>query len=132
MQTETTEVVMENREIINNVMCLLTDPDGNPLGAPIYLPQNAGPQQLQQIVNKLLNNVMPFSILTFILHKLVVYYCYFEYLYSHFRRRNCHMLSIYPTRSSSCHLKHTCRKTKVSSHIWFQQSCSFYLFFDFY
>lgn len=44
-------------EMTNNVMCLLTDPEGNPLGAPMYLPQNAGPQQLQQIVKKLLNNV---------------------------------------------------------------------------
>ncbi|KAJ0038289.1 hypothetical protein Pint_23960 [Pistacia integerrima] len=43
-------------EMTNNVMCLLTDPEGTPLGAPMYLPQNAGPQQLQQIVNKLLNN----------------------------------------------------------------------------
>lgn len=44
-------------EMVNNVMCLLKDPEGNPLGAPMYLPQNAGPQQLSQIVNKLLNNV---------------------------------------------------------------------------
>lgn len=44
-------------EITNNVMCLLTDPEGTPLGASMYLPQIAGPQQLQQIVNKLLNNV---------------------------------------------------------------------------
>ncbi|XP_042488770.1 notchless protein homolog [Macadamia integrifolia] len=43
-------------EMTNNVMCLLTDPEGTPLGAPMYLPQNAGPLQLQQIVNKLLNN----------------------------------------------------------------------------
>ncbi|KAH9740803.1 Notchless protein-like [Citrus sinensis] len=43
-------------ETTNNVMCLLTDPEGNPLGAPMYFPQNAGPQQLSQIVNKLLNN----------------------------------------------------------------------------
>jgi hypothetical protein len=44
-------------EAVNNVMCQFTDPEGTPLGAPLYLPQNAGPQQLQQIVNKLLNNV---------------------------------------------------------------------------
>lgn len=44
-------------ETTNNVMCLLTDPEGNPLGAPMYFPQNAGPQQLSQIVNKLLHNV---------------------------------------------------------------------------
>ncbi|KHN00752.1 Notchless protein like [Glycine soja] len=54
-----TETMVEKREIINNVMCLLTDPDGTPLGAPMYLPQNAGPQHLIQIVNKLLNNALP-------------------------------------------------------------------------
>ncbi|KAF4351006.1 hypothetical protein G4B88_015990 [Cannabis sativa] len=43
-------------EIVNNVMCLLTDPEGAPLGPAMYLPQNSGPQQLQQIVNQLLNN----------------------------------------------------------------------------
>ncbi|XP_073108679.1 notchless protein homolog isoform X2 [Elaeis guineensis] len=48
----------EGREMNNNntVMCLLTNPEGEPLGAPLYLPQNAGPPQLQEIVNKLLNN----------------------------------------------------------------------------
>ncbi|KOM27063.1 hypothetical protein LR48_Vigan393s000700 [Vigna angularis] len=51
-----TETMVEKREIINNVMCLLTDPDGTPLGSPMYLPQNAGPQHLNQIVNKLQNN----------------------------------------------------------------------------
>lgn len=56
MEAET-ETMVEKREIINNVMCLLTDPDGTPFGAPMYLPQNAGPQHLNQIVNKLLNNV---------------------------------------------------------------------------
>ncbi|KAL5719720.1 Notchless protein 1 [Ranunculus cassubicifolius] len=40
----------------NNVMCLLTDPEGTPLGAPMSLPQVIGPIQLQEIVNKLLNN----------------------------------------------------------------------------
>ncbi|KAB1224851.1 hypothetical protein CJ030_MR1G013947 [Morella rubra] len=51
------EVEEEQRETTTNkVMCLLTDPEGTPLGAPVYLPQNAGPQQLQQMVNKLLNN----------------------------------------------------------------------------
>ncbi|KAL5173564.1 Notchless [Glycine soja] len=55
MEAET-ETMVEKREIINNVMCLLTDPDGTPFGAPMYLPQNAGPQHLNQIVNKLLNN----------------------------------------------------------------------------
>ncbi|XP_019453318.1 PREDICTED: notchless protein homolog isoform X2 [Lupinus angustifolius] len=62
-ETAAAAVAMEEREIINNVMCLLTDPDATPLGAPMYLPQNAGPQQLQQIVNKLLNNEerLPYS-----------------------------------------------------------------------
>lgn len=53
------EVMEEGREISssNTVMCLLTDPEGEPLGAPLYLPQNSGPPQLQEIVNKLLKNV---------------------------------------------------------------------------
>ncbi|KAG2384591.1 Notchless protein-like protein [Vigna angularis] len=55
MEVET-ETMVEKREIINNVMCLLTDTDGTPLGSPMYLPQNAGPQHLNQIVNKLQNN----------------------------------------------------------------------------
>jgi ribosome assembly protein 4 len=51
------EVEEEQREMTTNkVMCLFTDPEGTPLGAPMYLPQNAGPQELQQMVNKLLNN----------------------------------------------------------------------------
>ncbi|KAG6710889.1 hypothetical protein I3842_05G025700 [Carya illinoinensis] len=51
------EVEEEQRETMTNkVMCLLTDPGGTPLGAAMYLPQNAGPQQLQQMVNKLLSN----------------------------------------------------------------------------
>uniref|UniRef100_A0A2C9VHE0 NLE domain-containing protein n=1 Tax=Manihot esculenta TaxID=3983 RepID=A0A2C9VHE0_MANES len=50
-------------ETVNNVMCQFTDREGTALGAPLYLPQNAGPQQLQQIVNKLLNNEekLPYS-----------------------------------------------------------------------
>ncbi|PKI62946.1 notchless protein homolog [Punica granatum] len=50
------EVETEVERDINNVMCQLGDPEGTPLGPPLYLPQNAGPQQLQLIVNKLLNN----------------------------------------------------------------------------
>ncbi|KAF2293430.1 hypothetical protein GH714_001689 [Hevea brasiliensis] len=44
-------------------MCQFTDREGTALGAPLFLPQNAGPQQLQQIVNKLLNNEekLPYS-----------------------------------------------------------------------
>ncbi|CAL9049333.1 notchless protein homolog [Musa acuminata AAA Group] len=59
------EVMEEGREISssNTVMCLLTDPEGEPLGAPLYLPQNSGPPQLQEIVNKLLKNEekMPYA-----------------------------------------------------------------------
>lgn len=40
-----------------NVMCLLTDPDGTPLGNSVYLPQDTGPLHLQRIVNQLLDNV---------------------------------------------------------------------------
>ncbi|GFY92218.1 WD-40 repeat family protein [Actinidia rufa] len=46
----------EERELNNNVMSQLTDLEGTPLGPPMYLPQNAGPKELQQMVNKLLNN----------------------------------------------------------------------------
>ncbi|KAL5067494.1 hypothetical protein RYX36_018381 [Vicia faba] len=51
-----TEAIMEQRTVVNNVMCLLMHQDGAPLGAPMYLPQNIGPQQLQLIVNQLLQN----------------------------------------------------------------------------
>eukprot|EP00252_Welwitschia_mirabilis_P020841 TRINITY_DN5197_c0_g1_i1.p1 TRINITY_DN5197_c0_g1~~TRINITY_DN5197_c0_g1_i1.p1 ORF type:complete len:487 (-),score=77.80 TRINITY_DN5197_c0_g1_i1:394-1854(-) len=39
-----------------NIICQLTDPEGNNLGTAIDLPQDAGPQQLQSIVNALLTN----------------------------------------------------------------------------
>ncbi|RVX00389.1 Notchless protein-like [Vitis vinifera] len=48
--------IEEQGETGKNVMCQLTDPEGNHLGPPMYLPQNAAPKELQQIVNKLLNN----------------------------------------------------------------------------
>ncbi|KAG6606887.1 hypothetical protein SDJN03_00229, partial [Cucurbita argyrosperma subsp. sororia] len=51
-----TKMDVEHKEAISNVM-ILTDPEGAPLGAPIDLPQNAGPQQLRQMVNKLLNKM---------------------------------------------------------------------------
>lgn len=46
-----------------SVMCLFTNPEGDPLGASLYLPQDAGPPQLQEIVNKLLQNEekLPYS-----------------------------------------------------------------------
>lgn len=48
--------LMAVRDSTNNVMCRLTDPNGNPLGAQMYLPESAGPKELNQMVNKLLNN----------------------------------------------------------------------------
>ncbi|CAN6697008.1 unnamed protein product [Malus baccata var. baccata] len=38
------------------MLCLLTDPDGNPLGTPVNFPLNTEPQHLQQIVNQLRQN----------------------------------------------------------------------------
>ncbi|KAK8925982.1 hypothetical protein KSP39_PZI018655 [Platanthera zijinensis] len=46
----------EMNGINNSVMCLLTNPEGVRLGGSLYLPQNIGPPQLQDIVNKLLQN----------------------------------------------------------------------------
>ncbi|XP_024988898.1 notchless protein homolog [Cynara cardunculus var. scolymus] len=43
-------------ELSNNVMCQLADPEGTPLGVSMYLPQSVGPKELQQMVNKLLDN----------------------------------------------------------------------------
>lgn len=86
MEAETGTVV-EKREIINNVMCLLMDPDGTPLGASMYLPQNVGPQHLNQIVNKLLNNVnYPLSSITnfyfaFIIIIINYFYGYYYFCY---------------------------------------------------
>jgi hypothetical protein len=40
-----------------SVMCQLVSPEGDHLDAPLYLPQNVGPPQLQEIVNHLLHNV---------------------------------------------------------------------------
>lgn len=50
------EVAEESMELNNKVMCQLADPEGTPLGASMYLPQSVGPKELQQMVNKLLNN----------------------------------------------------------------------------
>lgn len=47
---------MNSNNSSSNVMCQLTDPEGNPLGVAMYLPQSAGPKELQIMVNKLLNN----------------------------------------------------------------------------
>lgn len=49
--------IEQQREVNNSVMCQLSDPEGTTLGPPLYLPQNAGPKELTQMVNKLLNNV---------------------------------------------------------------------------
>ncbi|KAL3342842.1 hypothetical protein AABB24_026734 [Solanum stoloniferum] len=57
---ETMEVEVEaaaaEREATNSVICQLADPEGNPLGAALYLPENASPKELNQVVNKLLSN----------------------------------------------------------------------------
>ncbi|KAB2017659.1 hypothetical protein ES319_D08G177700v1 [Gossypium barbadense] len=50
------EVETEQGETGKSVMCVLTDPEGTTLGGTMYLPQNVGPIQLQQIVNTLLKN----------------------------------------------------------------------------
>ncbi|KAK8650440.1 hypothetical protein V6N13_140079 [Hibiscus sabdariffa] len=50
------EVEREQAETGKSVMCVLTDPEGTTLGGTMYLPQNVGPLQLQQIVNTLLKN----------------------------------------------------------------------------
>ncbi|WVZ99814.1 LOW QUALITY PROTEIN: hypothetical protein U9M48_045060 [Paspalum notatum var. saurae] len=39
-----------------SVMCQLVSPEGDHLGAALYLPNNVGPPQLQEIVNHLLHN----------------------------------------------------------------------------
>ncbi|KAL6129956.1 hypothetical protein ACLB2K_068338 [Fragaria x ananassa] len=50
-------------EAERTVMCLLTDPDDTPLGQFMYLPQHTTTLQLQQIVNRLLQNEekMPYT-----------------------------------------------------------------------
>ncbi|GAU34431.1 hypothetical protein TSUD_393840 [Trifolium subterraneum] len=57
-----TDAVMDRKTIINSVMCLLTNTDGTPLAAPMYLPQNIAPQHLQLIVNQLLHNCRTISV----------------------------------------------------------------------
>jgi ribosome assembly protein 4 len=49
---------MDNQSGNASVMCQLVSPEGDHLGAPLYLPQNVGPPQLQEIVNHLLHNVL--------------------------------------------------------------------------
>ncbi|CAH1439805.1 unnamed protein product [Lactuca virosa] len=41
---------------LSSLFSRLADPEGTPLGASVYLPQSVGPKELQQMVNKLLNN----------------------------------------------------------------------------
>lgn len=48
---------MEVESVGKSVMCLLEDPQGNPLESPMFLPLTFGPQHLLQVVNQLLNNV---------------------------------------------------------------------------
>ena len=53
--------------VVNNIICQLSDNEGNPLGKPVDLPQNVGPLELHALVNSLLNNVSAFlSIAMFI------------------------------------------------------------------
>ncbi|PHU23707.1 Notchless protein -like protein 1 [Capsicum chinense] len=55
--SETMEVeAAGEREGTNSVICQLADPEGNQLGAALYLPEKAGPKELNQVVNKLLSN----------------------------------------------------------------------------
>ncbi|KAL3828039.1 hypothetical protein ACJIZ3_016841 [Penstemon smallii] len=56
-------VMEEDRELNKRVICQLTDSEGTALGAPIFLPESAGPKELQQLVNKLLDNEekMPYA-----------------------------------------------------------------------
>ncbi|KAF0894808.1 hypothetical protein E2562_003692 [Oryza meyeriana var. granulata] len=46
-----------NAKAGSSVMCQLVSPEGDHLGAALYLPQNVGPPQLQEIVNHLLQNI---------------------------------------------------------------------------
>ena len=58
MEVETAELGRaEEREQSHRVICQLTDAEGTALGSPIFLPETAGPKELQQLVNQLLNNV---------------------------------------------------------------------------
>lgn len=59
MPTNCGEIYDNNK----SVMCLFTNHEGFPLGSSLYLPQDAGPPQLQEIINKLLQNEekLPYS-----------------------------------------------------------------------
>ncbi|KAL1539671.1 Notchless protein 1 [Salvia divinorum] len=46
----------EEREQSHRILCQLADSEGTQLGLPIFLPETAGPKELQQLVNQLLNN----------------------------------------------------------------------------
>ncbi|CAI9781255.1 unnamed protein product [Fraxinus pennsylvanica] len=48
--------VEKERETNNIVMRQFTDPEGAPLGPSMYLPQSAGPKELQNMVNQIINN----------------------------------------------------------------------------
>nr|CAB3460528.1 unnamed protein product [Digitaria exilis]CAB3464243.1 unnamed protein product [Digitaria exilis] len=53
-----------------SVMCQLVSPEGDHLGAALYLPQNVGPPQLQEIVNHLLHNATQKLYLLFLLAQM--------------------------------------------------------------
>ena len=42
---------------VNSVICQLADPEGNTLGSQLDLPQDAGPKELDTLINTLLQNV---------------------------------------------------------------------------
>lgn len=111
-----------------SVMCQLLSPEGDPLGAALYLPQNVGPPQLQEIVNQLLHNVLLYSFffLSFpyiqffhlsLLPSTLPYHLpianLFMYCIHSFRRRSCPMHSTLETRSSLSSWALTCGKRMV-------------------
>jgi hypothetical protein len=109
-------------------MCQLLSPEGDPLGSALYLPQNVGPPQLQEIVNQLLHNVLLCSNCflshlsnSFILPCFPQPYLSILLLLTHsccrafysFRRRNCPMHSTLETRSSLSTWVLTCGRRTV-------------------
>lgn len=45
--------------VANNVICQLADPDGQPVGTQLDLPQDAGPRELESLLNSLLKTEEP-------------------------------------------------------------------------
>lgn len=123
---------MEVESVGKSVMCLLEDPQGNPLESPMFLPLTFGPQHLLQVVNQLLNNVsfmhiFFFSFVVLMLKTKIVeiqddmgcsfLICFIYLFFLHFylsRRRSCHTLSMCQTKNLLCRLVYTWRRIKVS------------------